>query len=280
MKCSIVTSKILSTRRRPPWGHCCKVRQAQQPLPRPKPTDEKLADAVQSSAILHRWDLRIEFRILFSCLLYGAMAISAAAENAPGVTDSEIKIGQTMPYTGPAVRFSAPGLAEMAYMKMINDQGGINGRKINLISVDDGYTPWRTANETRKLIEVEKVAFIFGSIGTPTQLSVAKYLNDQKIPQLFIDSGAHRWGNYRDTPYTIGGVLPTYRVGARYYTRHILKQDPNAKICSLYQNDAFGRDYPAGVRDVLGDRYAATVKEATYEFTDVSVEGQILALKA
>ena len=185
-----------------------------------------------------------------------------------------------MPYTGPAARFSAPGLAEMAYMKMINDQGGINGRKINLISVDDGYMPWRTGNETRKLIEVENVAFIFGSIGTPTQLSVAKYLNDRKIPQLFIDSGAYRWGNYRDTPYTIGGVRPTYRLGARYYTRHILKQNPNAKICILYQNDDFGRDYTAGVRDVLGDKYAATVKEATYEFTDASVERQIVELKA
>ena len=219
--------------------------------------------------------------ILFGCLLLsGAIAMSAAAQNAPGVTDSEIKIGQTMPYTGPAARFSAPGLAEIAYMKMINDQGGINGRKINLISVDDGYTPWRTGNETRKLIEVQQVAFIFGSIGTPTQLSVAKYLNDRKIPQLFIDSGAYRWGNYRDTPYTIGGVRPTYRLGARYYTQHIIKQNPDAKICILYQNDDFGRDYTAGVRDVLGNKYAASVKEATYEFTDASVERQIVELKA
>jgi branched-chain amino acid transport system substrate-binding protein len=208
------------------------------------------------------------------------MAMSAAAQNAPGVTDSEIKIGQTMPYTGPAARFSAPGLAEIAYMKMINDQGGINGRKINLISVDDGYAPWRTGNETRKLIEVEQVAFIFGSIGTATQLSVAKYLNERKIPQLFIDSGAYRWGNYRDTPYTVGGVRPTYRLGARYYTQHILKQNPNAKICILYENDDFGRDYTAGVRDVLGDKYAATVKEATYAFTDASIDRQIVELKA
>jgi uncharacterized protein YecT (DUF1311 family) len=159
-------------------------------------------------------------RILLGCLLLsGAMSMSAAAENAPGVTDSEIKVGQTMPYTGPAAQLSAPGLAEIAYIKMINDQGGINGRKINLISVDDGYLPWRTANETRKLIEVERVAFIFGSIGTPTQLAVASYLNERKIPQLFIDSGAYRWGNYSVTPYTMGGVRPSYRVGARFYTR-------------------------------------------------------------
>jgi branched-chain amino acid transport system substrate-binding protein len=221
------------------------------------------------------------FRIVFCCaLLSGAMSISVAAENAPGVTDSEIKIGQTMPYTGPAAPFSAPGLAETAYMKMINDQGGINGRKINLSSVDDGHLPWRTANETRKLIEVERVAFMFGSIGTPTQLSVARYLNERKIPQLFIDTGAHRWGNYRVTPYTMGGIRPSYRVGARFYTRYILTQNPNTKICILYQNDDFGRDYTAGARDVLGDKYATTVKEASYEFTDSSIDRQIVELKS
>ena len=220
-------------------------------------------------------------RILSGCLLLsGAMAMPAAAQNAPGVTDREIKIGQTMPYTGPGARFSASGVAEMAYMKMINDQGGINGRKINLISVDDGFMPWRTGNETRKLIEVEQVAFVFGSIGTTTQLSVAKYLNERKIPQLFIESGAYRWGHYKDTPYTMGGVRPSYRLGARLYARHTLKQKPNAKICILYEDNDWGRDYTDGVRDVLGDKYAATVREATYEFTDASIDRQIVELKA
>jgi branched-chain amino acid transport system substrate-binding protein len=224
---------------------------------------------------------RAVFRILFGCLLLsGAMATSAAAENAPGVTDSEIKIGQTMPYTGPGAWLSSIGLAEKAYMQMINDQGGVNGRKINLISVDDGFLPWRTGNETRKLIDVEHVAFTFGSIGTPTQLAVAKYLNERKIPQLFIESGAYRWGNYKETPYTIAGMRPSYRLGARLYTRHILQQNPNAKICILYENNDFGRDYTAGVRDVLGDKYAATVREATYEFTDPSIDRQIVELKA
>jgi branched-chain amino acid transport system substrate-binding protein len=213
-------------------------------------------------------------------LLSGFVALPAAAQNAPGVSDSEIKIGQTMPYTGPGARLAAPGFAEMAYMKMVNDQGGINGRKINLISVDDGFMPWRTGNETRKLIEVEQVAFIFGSIGTATQLSVAKYLNERKIPQLFIGSGAYRWGNYKETPYTMGGVRPSYRVGARFYTRHILRQNPSAKICILYQNDDFGRDYIAGARDVLGDKYDATVKEASYDFLDKSVDGKVAELKA
>ena len=221
------------------------------------------------------------FRILLGYLLLsGAMAMSAVAENAPGVTDNEIKIGQTMPYTGSAAGLSAVGAAEKAYMQMINDLGGINGRKINLISVDDGYLPWRTGNETRRLVEVDQVAFIFGSIGTPTQLSVAKYLNERKVPQLFIESGAYRWGNYKETPYTIGAVRPSYRLGARLYARHVLRQNPEAKICILYENDDFGRDYAAGVRDVLGDKYAATVTEATYEFADASIDRQIVELKA
>jgi len=220
-------------------------------------------------------------RILFgSLLLSGAMAMPAAAQNAPGVTDSEIKIGQTMPYTGPGAWLSSIGLAEKAYVQMINDQGGINGRKINLISVDDGFLTWRTGNETRKLIEVDHVAFTFGSIGTPTQLEVAKYLNERKIPQLFIVSGAYRWGNYKATPYTIPGMLPSYRLAARLYAGYILKQDPNPKICILHENTDFGRDYTAGVRDVLGDKYAATVREATYEFTDASIDRQIIEFKA
>jgi branched-chain amino acid transport system substrate-binding protein len=220
-------------------------------------------------------------RIFVSCvLLSGAMAMSAAAENAPGVTDREIKIGQTMPLAGPGAWASAVGVAEKAYMRMINDQGGINGRKINLISADDGYLPWRTGNETRKLVEVEHVAFMFGSIGTPTQLAVAHYLNERKIPQLFIESGAYRWGDYRATPYTMGGVRPSYRLAGRLYARHALREIPNAKICILYDDSDFGRDYAAGVRDVLGDRYAATVSEATYEFSDASIERQIVALKA
>jgi len=220
------------------------------------------------------------FRILFGSLLSGAMAMSAAAENAPGVTDTEIKIGQTMPYTGPGAWLSSLGLAEKAYLQMINDQGGINGRKINLISADDGFMPWRTGNETRKLIDVEHVAFMFGSIGSPTQLEVARYLNERKIPQLFIESGAYRWGNYKVTPYTIGAVRPSYRLAARLYARHILAQEPNPKICILHENSDYGRDYTAGVRDVLGDKFAATVTEANYEFTDPSIERQIVDFKA
>jgi len=165
-------------------------------------------------------------------------------------------------------------------MQMINHQGGINGRKIKLISVDDDLLTWRTGHATRKLIDVEHVAFTFGSIGTPTQLEVAKYLNERKIPQLFIESGAYRWGDYKATPYTIAGMRPSYRLGARLYARYILQQDPNPKICILHEDHDYGRDYTAGVRDVLGDKYAATVKAATYEFTDPSIDRQIVELKA
>src|SRR5262245_11121782 len=232
----------------------------------------------------HSWNIATGERVtrtLFAVLLLsGASMLAAAAQDVPGVTDSEIKIGQTMPYTGPGMRLSTPGLAEVAYMKMINDQGGINGRKINLISADDGFLIWQTGNETRKLIELDKVAFIFGSIGTATQLSVAKYLNDRKIPQLFIGSGAFRWGNYKETPYTMAGVRPSYRIGARAYTRYILTQNPNAKICILYEDDDFGCDYAAGVRGVIGERYAATVKEATYDPSDKTIDPQIVRLKA
>jgi branched-chain amino acid transport system substrate-binding protein len=252
---------------------------AQQPAVRERP--RTFRQGLNATRHIEGERGRAVLRILFgSLLLSGAMAMSAAAENAPGVTDSEIKIGQTMPYTGPGAWLSSIGLAEKAYMQMINDQGGINGRKINLISVDDGFLLWRTGMETRKLIEVDHVAFTFGSIGTPTQVSVAKYLNERKIPQLFIASGAYRWGNYKETPYTIGGLAPSYRLGARLYTRHILQQDPNAKICILYADNDFGRDHTAGVRDVLGDKYAATVKAATYEFTDPSIERQIVELKS
>ena len=220
-------------------------------------------------------------RVLLGHLIACALVLPAAAQNAPGVTDTEIKIGQTMPYTGPSARRALQGKAEIAYMQMINDQGGVNGRKINLISVDDGYMPWRTGNETRKLIENDQVAFIFGSIGTPSELAVAHYLNERKIPQLFIGSGAYRWGaDYKATPYTIGGVRPTFRVSARAYTRHVLAQNPNAKFCILYQDDDFGRDYVDGMRDVLGDTYATRVSEATYLRSDKTVAPQIEHLKA
>src|SRR5271165_2030966 len=179
--------------------------------------------------------------VLGACI--AAIALPAWAQNAPGVTDTEIKIGQTMPYTGPVTAFSALGKGEIGYFKMLNDQGGVNGRKVNLISLDDGYAPPRTVEQTRKLIEQEGAAFIFSSIGTATNTAIERYLNGNKIPQLFIASGASKFGNYKEFPWTIGGIQATFRAEARIYARYILKENPNAKIAILYQNDDYGRDY-------------------------------------
>jgi len=199
---------------------------------------------------------------------------------APGVNASEIKIGQTMPYTGPVAAFSALGKGEIGYFKKVNAEGGINGRKINLISLDDGYAPPKTVEQTRKLVEQDGVAFIFSSIGTASNTAIQKYLNNAKIPQIFIGSGAHKFGNYKDFPWTMGGVQGTFRSEARIYARHILKEKPNAKIAILYQHDDFGRDYVNGLKDVLGDKYDAQVKEATYEFTDATIDSQVVTLQA
>jgi branched-chain amino acid transport system substrate-binding protein len=215
----------------------------------------------------------------FAALAALLAAVPAIAQNAPGVSATEIKIGQTMPYSGPVTAFGTLGKGEVAYFNMINDQGGVNGRKIKLISLDDGYAPPRTVEQTRKLVEQEEVALIFSTIGTATNSAIAKYLNDRKIPQLFIGSGANKWGDYKEFPWTLPGVQATFRSEGRIYSKYILEKNPNAKIAILYQNDDFGRDYVAGVKDTLGDKYAATVKEASYEFTDPTIDSQIVALQ-
>jgi ABC-type branched-subunit amino acid transport system substrate-binding protein len=209
------------------------------------------------------------------CIIAGP----AAAQNAPGITDTEIKIGQTMPYTGPVTAFSTLGKGEIGYFKMINEQGGVNGRKLNLISLDDGYAPPKTVEQTRRLVEQDGVAFMFSSIGTATNTAVQRYLNSNKIPQLYIGSGASKFGNYKEFPYTIGGIQGTFRAEARIYARYILKAKPSARIAILYQNDDYGRDYVLGLKDVLGDKYTSIVKEATYEFTDATIDSQIVSLQ-
>jgi len=208
----------------------------------------------------------------------GLAAGPVAAENAPGVTATEIKIGQTMPYSGPVSAFGTLGRGELGFFKMINDQGGINGREINMISLDDGYAPPKTVEQTRKLVEQEGVAFMFSSIGTATNTAVQKYLNQKQVPQLYIGSGASKWGNYKEYPWTMGGIQATFRTEARIYTRYILKNQANPHIAILFQNDDYGKDYVLGMKDVLGDRYAKLVTEATYEFTDPTVDSQIVSL--
>jgi ABC-type branched-subunit amino acid transport system substrate-binding protein len=214
------------------------------------------------------------------CIGLAAVSVPAVAQNAPGITDTEIKIGQTMPYTGPVTAFSTLGKGEIAYFKMINDQGGINGRKINMISLDDGYSPPKAVEQTRRLVEQENVAFIFSSIGTAVNSATQRYLNGNKVPQIFIGSGGSKFGNYKEFPWTIGGVQATFRAEARIYARHALKEKPNAKVAVLYQNDDYGRDYVLGLKDGFGDKYAETVKEASYEFTDATIDSQIVSLQA
>jgi branched-chain amino acid transport system substrate-binding protein len=217
---------------------------------------------------------------LATVALVALTATSATAENAPGIDATEIKIGQTMPYSGPASAYGIIGRADAAFFRMINDKGGINGRKIVLFSEDDGYNPAKALEQTRKLVEHDQVAFIFDTLGTPSNSAIQKYLNEQKIPQLFPSSGADKWGDYEHYPWTIG-FQPSYRTEAEIYAKYILRQRPNAKIGVLYQNDDFGKDYLAGLKDVLGERYARMViQEQSYAVTDPTVDQQIIALQA
>jgi branched-chain amino acid transport system substrate-binding protein len=211
-----------------------------------------------------------------------ALAASASpsrADNAPGVTDNEIKIGQTMPYSGPASAYGVIGRTEAAYFKMINEQGGVNGRKINLISLDDAYSPPRTVEQVRRLVEDEKVAFLFNTLGTPPNLAIRQYLNDNKVPQLFVATGAATFSDPQHFPWTMG-YQPNYQTEARIFGKHILKTKPDAKIAVLYQNDGFGKDYLIGLKDGLGaDHSSMVVKEASYETSEPTVDSQIVTLQ-
>ncbi len=203
----------------------------------------------------------------------------ARASEAPGVTASEVKVGQTIAYSGPASAYGMIGRAELAYLKMINDHGGINGRKINLVSVDDGYSPPKTVEQTRRLVEEENVAFIHASLGTAPNLAIRQYLNDKKIPQLTIQSGASVFADPEHYPWSVPGIFQ-YRTEGRIFARHILATRPEAKIAALYQNDDFGRDYVSGLKDVLGSEHAAMLlKAVSYETTDPTVDSQIIALQ-
>ncbi|HVM78764.1 MAG TPA: ABC transporter substrate-binding protein [Stellaceae bacterium] len=215
-----------------------------------------------------------------SAAMLATRSLPAFAENAPGVTDKEIKIGQTMPYSGPASAYGAIGKAELAYFKKINDEGGVNGRMINLLSLDDGYSPPKTVEQIRRLVEQEKVAFIFQSLGTPPNSAIHKYLNDHKVPQLFPATGATKWADPEHFPWTMGWQ-PNYQTESHIYAKYILANKPAAKIGILYQNDDYGKDYVTGLKQGLGDRYdKLVVKEVSYEVSDPTVDSQIVTLQA
>jgi branched-chain amino acid transport system substrate-binding protein len=219
--------------------------------------------------------------LLPALLLVLALAGPAYAqkEESPGVSGTEIKIGQTMPYSGPASAYSAIGKTEAAYLKMINEQGGVNGRKITLISVDDAYSPPKTVEQTRRLVEQDHVAFIWQSLGTATNTATERYLNDRGIPQLFISTFASKFDDPKHFPWTMGG-LGSYRTEGLIYAKYILQHHPAARIAVLYQNDDYGKDYEQGLREGLGDKAATMiVKEASYEATDPTVDSQIVTLQ-
>ncbi|HZE55179.1 MAG TPA: ABC transporter substrate-binding protein [Bradyrhizobium sp.] len=214
-----------------------------------------------------------------------ALALSASSAQAqknydPGATDTEVKIGQTVPFSGPASAYATIGKAQAAYFNMINQQGGVNGRKINLIQYDDAYSPPNAVEQVRKLVESDEVLLTFQIIGTPSNAAVQKYLNTKKVPQLFAATGATKFTDPKNFPWTLG-FNPNYFVEGRIYGQYILKQYPNAKVGILYQNDDLGRDYLNGIKAGLGERAATmVVAEASYEMTDPTIDSQILKLKS
>jgi branched-chain amino acid transport system substrate-binding protein len=216
-----------------------------------------------------------------AALALALVAQQASAQNkyGPGASDSEIKLGQTMPYSGPASAYGTIGKVEQAYFKMINDAGGVNGRKINLISLDDGYSPPKAVEQVRKLVEQDEVLALFQTLGTPSNSAIHKYVNAKKVPHLLLATGATKWGDPKNFPWTMGFNL-AYQTEGEIYAQYLLKNKPAAKIAILYQNDDYGKDVLKGVKDGLGANAAKMiVAEATYEVTDPTVDSQILTLK-
>src|SRR5690348_12126066 len=192
-----------------------------------------------------------------------------------GASDTEIKIGNIMPYSGPASAYGVIGKTEEAYFKKINAEGGINGRKINFISYDDGYSPPKTVEQARKLVESDEVLLIFNSLGTPPNSAIQKYMNSKKVPQLFVATGATKWNDPKDFPWTMGWQ-PNYQSETQIYAKYILKNYPNAKIGVLYQNDDYGKDYLKGLKDGLGSKASMIVAEEPYETTEPTIDSHIL----
>jgi branched-chain amino acid transport system substrate-binding protein len=221
----------------------------------------------------------LEKRSLLATVLFALTAAApAVADDMPGVTATEIKIGNTNPYSGPNSAYSVIAKLETAFFKMINDQDGVGGRKINFISLDDGYSPPKTVEQVRRLIEEDQVALLFNTLGTACNTAIQKYLNQKQVPHLFLSTGADKWGDYQHFPWTMG-YNPSYRTEAQIYAKYILANKPDAKIGILYQNDDFGKDYLAGMKDVLGDKFDKMVATASYEATDPTIDSQITTLQ-
>jgi branched-chain amino acid transport system substrate-binding protein len=220
-------------------------------------------------------------KLALTALLATALAGAAQAQKKydPGATDTEIKIGNIMPYSGPASAYATIGKTEAAYFNKLNSEGGINGRKINFISYDDGYSPPKAVEQARKLVESDEVLLIFNPLGTPSNSAIQKYMNAKKVPQLFVSTGAAKWNDPKNFPWTMGWQ-PSYQVEARIYGKYILQNYPGKKIGILYQNDDFGKDYVIGMREGLGDQADKLIAvEASYETTAPTVDSQVVQIK-
>jgi len=220
-----------------------------------------------------------------SVAVFAALAVSSSGALAQkkydtGATDTEIKIGNIMPYSGPASAYGVIGKTEAAYFKKINDAGGINGRKINFISYDDSYSPPKTVEQARKLVESDEVLLLFNALGTPPNSAIHKYMNAKKVPQLFVATGATKWNDPKEFPWTMGWQ-PSYQSEARIYAKYLLKEKPAAKIAVLYQNDDYGKDYLKGLKDGLGTKAASMiVAEDSFETSEPTIDNHIFRLKA
>jgi branched-chain amino acid transport system substrate-binding protein len=231
--------------------------------------------------MLYRQKLRIA---AFSTAVIALAASSGSAlaqkKYDTGATDTEIKLGNIMPYSGPASAYGVIGKIEDAYFKMVNAQGGINGRKINFISYDDSYSPPKAVEQARKLVESDEVLLLFGPLGTPSNSAIQKYANSKKIPQLFVATGATKFGDYKDFPWTMGWQ-PPYQSEGRIYAKYLLKEKPDAKVAIMYQNDDFGKDLLKGLKDGLGDKAASMiVAEESYEVSEPTIDSHIVKLKS
>ncbi len=222
---------------------------------------------------------RTALKATLAALLLAGLPLSAMAADAPGVTATEIKVGAVFPFSGPASALGAVGKSLIAYVNVINEQGGINGRKINLIAMDDGYSPPKAVEHTRKLVESDEVAFMFSTLGTPSNLAIAKYLAAKKIPQAFIVTGATRFTDYKEYPMITTG-LPSYDTESRAYARYLAREMPNAKIAILYQNDDLGKDFINGFKAELKEAFDSKVVASSYEVSQPTIDSQIVSLKS
>jgi len=214
-------------------------------------------------------------------VIFAATCAARAADKKydTGATDTEIKIGNIMPYSGPASAYGIIGRTEAAYFQKINTEGGINGRKINFISYDDAYSPPKAVEQARKLVESDEVLLIFNPLGTPSNSAIQKYMNSKKVPQLFVATGATKWNDPKDFPWTMGWQ-PSYQSEARIYAKWLLKEKPDAKIAVLYQNDDYGKDYLKGLKDGLGNKATMIIAEESYETTEPTIDNHIVKLKS